>query len=101
MLCATKACATANFGDARLTSDLVSLVAKLAEHPQSSLPEALSPWRTTKAAYRFFSNEKITVQTIYAAHREATLDQMQNQSILLAIQDTTSFILPCTERLKN
>ena len=91
MLWAAKECATADFGDARLTSRLVSLVAELAEHPQSSLPEALGPWRATKAAYRFFSNEKVTVQAIYDAHREATLDQMQNQSILLAVQDTTSF----------
>jgi len=34
-------CGTANFGDARLTQRLVSLVANLAEHPENSLPEAL------------------------------------------------------------
>jgi hypothetical protein len=91
MLWAAKECATADFGDVRLSQRLVSLVAELTEHPQSSLPEALGQWSSTKAAYRFFSNEKVTVKAIYDSQREATLDKMQDQSIVLAIQDTTIF----------
>ncbi|MHB1803289.1 MAG: IS4 family transposase, partial [Actinomycetes bacterium] len=91
MLWAAKECATADFGDARLTQRFVSLVAKLTEHPQSSLPEALGQWSATKAAYRFFSNEKVTVKAVYDSHREATLDKMQDQPIVLAVQDTTIF----------
>ncbi|RIV17341.1 hypothetical protein D2Q93_15435, partial [Alicyclobacillaceae bacterium I2511] len=41
-------------------------------------------WSSTKAAYRFFSNEKVTVKAIYDSQREATLDKMQDQSIVLA-----------------
>ncbi|RIV20941.1 transposase, partial [Alicyclobacillaceae bacterium I2511] len=84
MLWAAKECATADFGDVRLSQRLVSLVAELTEHPQSSLPEALGQWSSTKAAYRFFSNEKVTVKAIYDSQREATLDKMQDQSIVLA-----------------
>lgn len=91
MLWAAREFATAKLGDARLTQRLISLVEKLAEHPQSSLPEALGEWSATKAAYRFFSNPKVTLQAIYDSHREATLDKMQNQSTILAIQDTTVF----------
>ena len=91
MLWAAKECATANFGDARLTQRLASLVAKLTEHPQSTLPEALGGWSATKAAYRFLSNHKVTVEAIYDSHREATLDKIQDQSIILAVQDTTIF----------
>lgn len=91
MLWAAREFATAKLGDARLTQRLISLVAKLAEHPQSSLPEALGEWSATKAAYRFFSNPKVTAQAIYDSHREATLDKVQNQSTILAVQDTTIF----------
>ena len=91
MLWAARDCATADLGDARLTQRLISLVAKLAEHPQCSLPEALGEWSATKAAYRFFSNPRVTVEAIYDSHREATLDKMQNQSTILAVQDTTIF----------
>ena len=55
--------------DARLTQRLVSLVADLAEHPESSLPAALGQWNATKAAYRFFDNEKVTVEAIYESLR--------------------------------
>lgn len=91
MLWAAKECATADFGDARLTQRLVSLVAELTEHPQSSLPEALGQWCATKAAYHFFSNEKVTVQAICDSRRKATLDKMRDQPIILAVQDTTIF----------
>ena len=91
MLWAAKECATADFGDARLTQRLVSLVTELTEHPQSSLPEALGEWSAIKAAYRFFSNQKVTVEAIYDAHREATLDKIQDQPVILAVQDTTIF----------
>ena len=48
-------------------------------------------WNETKAAYRFFDNDKVSPDAIYAAHREATLERMLGQSILLAVQDTCAF----------
>ncbi|KAF0193630.1 MAG: transposase IS4 family protein [Bacillota bacterium] len=91
MLWAAKECGTASFGDARLTQRLVSLCTKLAEHPASSLPEALGQWSDTKAAYRFLDNEKVTVEAIYDAHRTATLDRIEGERVILAVQDTTLF----------
>ncbi len=58
MLWAAKECGRAEFGDARLTQRLISLVDSLVEHPEKSLPEALGQWNATKAAYRFFDNER-------------------------------------------
>lgn len=88
---AVRECGGANFCDARLTQRLVSLVADLAEHPESSLPAALGQWSATKAAYRFFDNEKVTVEAIYESHRKATLGRIKNQPVILAVQDTTVF----------
>lgn len=91
MLWATRECATANFNDARLTQRLVSLVANLADHPEKSLPEALGAWSEVKAAYRFFDNKKVTVEAIYDSHRKATLEKIQDQPVILAVQDTAVF----------
>lgn len=88
---AVRECGGANFGDARLTQRLVCLVTKLAEHPESSLPQALGEWSATKAAYRFLDNEKVTVEAIYQAHREATLKRIKDHLVILAVQDTTVF----------
>jgi hypothetical protein len=89
MLWAYQECGTACFGDVRLTRRLVSLVADLAECPNVSIPEALGSWAAIKGAYRFFDNKKVTPDSIFCAHREATLERIKDQPVILAIQDTT------------
>ncbi len=91
MLWAAKECGAANFSDARLTQRLVSLVANLAEHPEQSIPEALGAWKDTKAAYRFFDNESVTVDAIYDGHQAPTLEKVKDHPVILAVQDTTVF----------
>jgi hypothetical protein len=91
ILWAARECGAADFGDARLTQRLVSLVASLAEHPAQSIPEALGKWSDIKAAYRFFDNNKVTVEAIYDGHLAPTLDKIKDQPVILAVQDTTCF----------
>jgi hypothetical protein len=89
MLWAAKECAGAEFGDARLTQRLVRLTSALAEHPASSIPEACGRWGETKAAYRFFDNEKVTPEKILEPHRRRTIERLAGHDIVLAVQDTT------------
>lgn len=91
MLWAARECGATDFGDARLTQRLVSLVVSLAEHPEQSIPEALGKWGDVKAAYRFFDNEKVAVDAIYDGHLAPTLDKIKDQPVILAVQDTTCF----------
>lgn len=49
----------AQFGDARLTQRFIHLTEKLAEQPESPIPEACGEWKDTKAAYRFFDHKKV------------------------------------------
>jgi hypothetical protein len=91
MLWAAKECGAADFGDARLSQRLVSLVTSLAEHPEQSIPEALGKWSDVKAAYRFFDNEKVSVDAIYDGHLAPTLEKIKDQPVILAVQDTTCF----------
>lgn len=88
MLWAARECAGANFGDARLAQRLIRLISLFAEHPDSSIPEACGEWPETKAAYRFFDNERVEPEAILEPHRKATMDRVGGKTVL-AVQDTT------------
>jgi hypothetical protein len=79
----------AELGDLRLSKRLVLIAEAFANHPTASIPQACGDWQITKAAYRFFDNDKVTDQAIIAPHLAATQKRLQSQSLVLAIQDTT------------
>ncbi len=80
----------ADFGDKRLTKRFVQLVGDLAARPEGSVPQACESWASTKGAYRFWDNEKVTPESIRAAHRDKTIERAKEYGTILAIQDTTS-----------
>lgn len=93
--------ASANLGDARLSSRLVALARQLSASPHTSLPQALSP-AELKAAYRFFDNDQVDTDGVLAPHVAQTLHRMEQIPVVLAIQDTTEFNLthlPATDGL--
>jgi Transposase DNA-binding/Transposase Tn5 dimerisation domain len=93
--------ASANLGDARLSSRLVALARQLSASPHTSLPQALSP-AELKAAYRFFDNDQVDTDGVLAPHIAQTLHRMEQIPVVLAIQDTTEFNLthlPATDGL--
>jgi hypothetical protein len=81
----------AEFGDARLSRRLNTIVEKLSENPERTLPEAMGNWSETKAAYRFFDNEKVEVSSIYDSQQNANMERIKEESMILAVQDTTVF----------
>ncbi len=78
-----------NLGDKRLETRAVNLLNNLGSKPLETIPVACQGWAETKAAYRFFDNNKVTADKILAPHREATLKRMQAYPTILFIQDTT------------
>ncbi len=93
MLWAAREVGSTNFRDIRLSQRLVSLVDALSQQSSSSLPQALGKWKDVKAAYRFLDNPKVSADTIYATHRQATCDRAKGERVLLAVQDMTTFNL--------
>jgi hypothetical protein len=79
-----------SLGDQRLNARCAKLVEGLAAHPAQSVPQALGSWAATKAAYRFWDNERVRPQDIRAAHRRATVERLPPTGPVLAIQDTTT-----------
>ena len=81
----------AAFGDERLSKRLVELARDFYARPQGSIPQACDSRARTKAAYRWLSHPMITLQAVLAPHIEATTRRIAEKSVVLAVQDTTSF----------
>ena len=60
-----------DLGDRRLDRRVVKICADFAAQPQAQIPQASEDWASTKAAYRFFENPKVSVARLLAPHQPA------------------------------
>jgi hypothetical protein len=71
--------------------------------PQSNVPQSCDGDRAkTKAAYRFFDHEQVSMDAVLQSHYAATAARAAKQPVVLAAQDTTSLNYsthPAAERL--
>ena len=77
------------FGDDRLRQRAIRVCERLAEHPSESIPVACCGRAEVEAAYRFFSNAKVTAARVLASHHEASLRRLAAHPVVLCVQDTT------------
>src|ERR687897_611076 len=78
------------FVDERLGQRLRKLIERRAGTIGASLPLACQDWANTKAAYRFFSHDRVSEAQILAGHFQATHDRFAaTDGPILVIQDTT------------
>ena len=57
-----------------------------------SIPLACQDWANTKAAYRFFSNDRVNEKEILRGHFQLTRERVATTSdFVLVLQDTTEF----------
>ncbi len=75
--------------DARLQARLLVLARDFFARPTCSIPQACASRAKTKAAYRFFDHERITMDNLLQPHYRATEERVCAESIVLAVQDTT------------
>ena len=84
--------AGSSFVDERLGKRLRKLVELMGNAIGSTVPLACQDWANTKAAYRFFSNDRVSEAEILAGHFEATRDRFDaTEGPILVLQDTTEF----------
>ncbi len=80
------------FADARLGQRLRKLIERMEGAIGGSLPLACQDWASTKAAYRFFSNDRVSEAHILAGHFRSTRDRFAAiDGTVLVLQDTTEF----------
>jgi hypothetical protein len=84
--------AACQFADVRLGKRLHCLLEQTSDAVGESVPMACQDWANTKAAYRFFSNERVDEADILAGHFQATKDRfIATQGPILVLHDTTEF----------
>src|SRR5690606_1343384 len=78
-----------DLGDDRLNKRARKLLERLSIDPSASINMASQGWAETQAAYRFFQNENVQPEKLLDPHRQATLQRVHEESVVLLVQDTT------------
>lgn len=82
---------TVPFFDERLKRRLFTLAADFFAQPGELIPQVSNgSVAKTKAAYRFFKNPNVDMQTLLRPHLESTLERLRSHAVILAVQDTTT-----------
>jgi Transposase DNA-binding len=80
------------FRDVRLGKRFRLLVERLSQAIGETIPMACQDWANTKAAYRFFSNERVDERGILSGHFQATRARFHaTDGLVLVLHDTTAF----------
>jgi hypothetical protein len=79
------------FFDERLKQRLFTLAADFFAQPGELIPQASNGSAAKiKAAYRFFENSTVDMQTLLRPHIESTIERLQTYPVVLAVQDSTT-----------
>ena len=83
---------TVDLFDSRIRRRLFSITRDFYSKPLAAIPQAFSGEQAkTKAAYRFFGNERVTMDKVLRAHVESTIECcVKGHEVVLAVQDTSS-----------
>lgn len=76
--------------DARLKERLLTLARDFYARPTANVPQACGSRARTKAAYRFLDHPDTSMDTLLQPHYGATEVRSAEESVVLAVQDTTS-----------
>ena len=72
---------------------LIQLTRDMFCKPASPLPLCCEGEAKLKGAYRFFSDKKVTSESILNSHIKQTIERAREHNVVLAVNDTTSFNL--------
>jgi hypothetical protein len=81
---------TVEFYDPRLKRRFFKLVSDFYRQPQAPIPQSCGSYANTIAAYRFFSNQRVTMDKLLRAHTQASIERIKDHKVILAVQDTTT-----------
>jgi hypothetical protein len=85
--------ADCRFRDVRHGKRFRKLLQQLANGVGGSIPWICQDWANTKAAYRFFSNDRVSEEEILAGHFQSTRERFAaHAEPVLILHDTTEFI---------
>src|ERR1700737_515144 len=80
------------FRDARLGDRFRKLLAQIGSAMGQSIPLVCQDWANTKAAYRFFSNDRVSEADILAGHFQSTFERaVAPDGPVFVLHDPTDF----------
>jgi len=82
--------ANLDLGDPRRAKRVTRTVAKLAAHPQATLPGAMGCEADIEGAYRLMNSGQVSMEALNQAHAQTTAIRARETGRVLAIHDTTS-----------
>lgn len=80
----------AELGDQRLVQRLVEVGRDFYARPQAHIPQAVQGRARVKAAYRLLDHPELHMKEFLSGHVAATVERAKQESVVLAVQDTTS-----------
>jgi len=81
------------FSDKRLGDRFYHILSQLNASIGKPIPMACQDWASTKATYRFLSNDAVSESEILSGHFQATKDRVSAlEGPILVLQDTTEFV---------
>ncbi len=72
-----------------MTQRLVQLARQRGANPNGSVAQSCGGLAGSRAAYRFYDNEQVSMEQIQWPHRKATIKRLAQHGVVLAVQDTT------------
>jgi hypothetical protein len=90
-----------SFKDQRLAKRCATLLETLGENSAASIPEACQSPAATKAAYRFFDNDRVDSAEIGDGFFNATIDRIKQHPIVFGLSDATNIVYTSHKNLKG
>jgi len=82
--------ASARIFDGRLRKRMYQVTRSFASQSQALVPQTSNGSAAeAKGTYRFFKNERVTMDGVLKGHVEATIERSREQAVVLSVQDTT------------
>ena len=90
-----------DFKDLRLAKRCAILLETLGENSTASIPEACQSAAATKAAYRFFDNDRVDSGEICNGFFDATIDRIKQHPVVFGLSDATNIVYTSHKNLKG
>lgn len=81
--------AQVDVGDQRRNRRVVEMAAKMAAHPEASLPQQMGDWNALRGAYGVLNNPRVTLEDLLAPTQQQTLAAAGQVALVLLVEDTT------------
>lgn len=92
-----------DWADSRLKDRLLTLARDFMAQPGKPIPQlGEGSQAKAKAAYRFFDNPQVDLQTLLLSHTQSAVERLRTHKVVLAVQDTSDLNYshhPATEGL--